>query len=335
MQGQWSNDRASRWYEDVGAIRGCNYLPRTAGNTTELWQAETFTPGVIDEELGWAEETGYNSVRVFVQYLVWKLGPEGLKARMEEFLRIAARHGIRVMWVPFDDCAFGYPPKTDPYAGPQGDPEPGEYSPYWTPSPGHSLVYDRDTWADLEAYVTDLVGVFAEDDRVLAWDLYNEPGNSGTGDRSMPLVEEAFRWARAAGPTQPLTVGAWSAPFDNPQSRRFMELSDIITFHGYDPVGGLEEKIRVCEEYGRPVLCTECMIRRGGNTLAGFLPLFAEERVGWYNWGLVAGRTQTFMHWGSKKGDPIPDVWQHDLFHADGTPYDPNEIELIRGFRFR
>jgi hypothetical protein len=143
MKDKWSRERAWAWYEKIGAIRGCNYLPRTATNTTEMWHAETFTPDIIDQEFNWAEEAGYNSVRVFVQYLVWKHDPEGLESRMKDFLQIADRHGIRTMWVLFDDCAFGYPPKKDPYLGPQGDPEPGEYSPYWTPSPGHSRAVDR------------------------------------------------------------------------------------------------------------------------------------------------------------------------------------------------
>ncbi len=329
----WPVERAWAWYEEVGAIRGCNYLPRSATNTTEMWQAETFTPDVIDEELGWAEDAGYDAVRVFVQFLVWKHDREGLLARLDEFLRIADGHGIRTMLVPFDDCAFGYPARTDPYLGPQGDPEPGEYSPYWTPSPGHSRVDDPEAWPELEAYVKDLVGTFRDDARVFVWDLYNEPTMSGAGERSLPLVEAAFAWAREMRPSQPLTVGAF-ADFRSESSRRWLELSDVVTFHGYDPVGGLAEKIRICNEYGRPVLCTECMIRRNGNTLAGFLPLFAEQHVGWFQWGLVAGRTHTFYHWGSKKGTPVPETWQHDVFHPDGTPYDPAEIELIRNWEF-
>jgi hypothetical protein len=58
--------------------------------------------------------------------------------------------------------------------------------------------------------------------------------------------------------------------------------------------------------------------------------VFVENKVGWYQWGLVAGRTQTYYHWGSKPGTPPPTIWQHDLLHADGTPYDPGEIELLR-----
>jgi hypothetical protein len=333
MAKRWSKDRANRWYEGVGAIRGCNFLPSTASNTTELWQAETFDPKAIDAELRLAAASGYNSIRVFIQYLVWRADPEGLKKRIDRFLSIAARHGIHVTFCLFDDCAFGDPPITEPYLGKQREPQPGEFMPAWTPSPGLSRVTDRSAWPRLQKYVKDVVGRFAQDRRVLIWDLYNEPGNSGMGTKSLPLAEAAFAWTRAAGPTQPLTTGGWVA-FDSPMTRRLMELSDLITFHAYDRPDGVRAKIETCRAYGRPVICTEWLRRQGGNTFTAILPIFVEYKVGWYNWGLVAGRTQTYMYWGSKKGTPTPTIWQHDLFHPDHRPFDPDEIRQIRNFTF-
>jgi len=331
---RWSEKKVWRWYKKTGVIVGCNYLPRTATNTTEMFQKETFTPEIIDEELGWARETGYNSVRVFLQYILWKENPEGYISILDQFLDIASSHNIRTMFVFFDDCAFGYPPSKDPYLGPQGDPEPGEYSPYWTPSPGHSLIDDKLAWPDLENYVKNITKRFKDDKRVLVWDMYNEPGNSGAGLRSDELVEKTFKWVREVGPSQPLTLGSYSNDFAGKVSRKYMELSDVISFHAYDDPGGLKSKINICNEYNRPVICTECLIRRNGNTFENFLPIFAENNIGWYNWGLVAGRTQTYMHWTSKKGDPVPEIWQHDIFHPDGKPYIPEEIELIKNYKF-
>jgi hypothetical protein len=194
-------------------------------------------------------------------------------------------------------------------------------------------VTNKAVWPDLEKYVKDIVGSFGKDERILIWDLYNEPGNSRMGEKSLPLAEAAFAWARATNPSQPLTIGAWTR-FEGKMSKRLMELSDIVSFHGYDGVEGIKSKLKICEKYRRPVICTECLRRQVGNTFDAILPVFAEHNVGWYNWGLVAGRTQTYMHWGSKKGDPMPKVWQHDIFHSDGKPYDDKEIELIRNFRF-
>jgi len=325
----WSAERAWDWYLARPTVRGCNYLPRTAVNTTEMWQAAAFDPKTIDEELGWAHDVGYNSVRVFLPYLVWEDDAAGLKKRVDEFLAIAARHGIGVVPVLFCDCSFA---GREPYLGEQAPPVPGVHNSGWTPSPGLARVTDRSAWPQLEAYVSDLVKAFGRDDRVLLWDLYNEPGNSGMGDKSLPLVEAAFTRARAAAPQQPLTVGAW-AQFDDAMSKRLMALSDVVSFHGYDDRPGLEAKITACAGYGRPVLCTECLFRQTrDNRFDRLLPLFAENRIGWFNWGLVAGRTQTYYPWGSVAGAPPPDVWQHDVLHPDGTPYDAAEPALIQAF---
>jgi len=329
-EARWPREKARTWYAGVGAIRGCNYLPRTAVNTTEMWQKPTFDPKTIDEELGWAQAGGYNSVRVFLQYLVWKDDAAGLKRRLDQFLGIAQRHGIRTMLVFFCDCSFA---GKEPYLGKQDDPVPGVHNSGWVPSPGLKRVTDRSAWPSIEAYVKDVVGRFASDRRVLIWDLYNEPGNSGMGTRSLPLAEAAFAWARQARPTQPLTTGAWSR-FSGRMSRRLMELSDVVSFHAYDAPAGVEAKIKLCKAHGRPLICTEWLRRQSGNTFAAVLPLFARHEVGGYHWGLVAGRTQTYMPWGSKRGSPRPKVWQHDVFHPNGRPYDPREIELLRRFRF-
>ena len=157
------------------------------------------------------------------------------------------------------------------------------------------------------------------------------PATVALGEQSLPLAEAVFEWARDANPSQPLTTGAWVV-FDYPMSQRHMQLSDVITFHGYDKPQEFEEKIRICEQYDRPVLCTEWLMRQHGNTFASILPVLARHRVGGYHWGLVAGKTQTYLPWEFKPGDPPPQIWQHDVFHADGKPYDAEEFPLLRKY---
>jgi hypothetical protein len=325
VQAPWSPAKAWIWYKNHTPIRGCNYLPRTAVNDTEMWQSETFDPRTMDQELGWAEQSGYNSLRVFLQYIVWEQEPDAFKKRIDDFLAIAKKHSLTVTFVLFDDCAFA---GKDPYLGKQEDPVPGVHNSGWVPSPGRRRVIDRRYWPKLKEYVTDLVGAYGGDPRVLAWDLYNEPGNSGMGEKSEALVNAAFDWARLARPSQPLTVGVWEP--NSSMLGPIMELSDIVSFHGYGPPKDMTAIIEICRKVGRPVVCTEWLRRQVGCTFAAILPIFAKYDVGWYNWGLVAGRTQTYMSWGSKEGDPMPRVWQHDMFHPDGAPYDPAEINLIR-----
>jgi hypothetical protein len=324
--GRWPRRKAQDWHRRQPWLVGCNFLPSTAVNDVEMWQEETFDPATIDRELGWAKDLGLNSVRVFLNYVVWEADAEGFKRRFTRFLQVARQHGISVMPVLMDDCNFS---GREAKAGPQPEPVPGVHNSQWVSSPPLRMVTDRAAWPRLQAYVEDVVGSFGRDRRVVVWDLYNEPGNSGMGARSLPLVEAAFAWARRKGPVQPLTVGAW-ADFGGATSKRFFELSDVISFHGYDDPNGIRAKLKLCGSLGRPVLCTEWLRRQTGNRFENLLPLFDEDWVGCYHWGLVAGRTQTYYPWGSPRGAPEPAPWQHDVFRRDGTPFSAAETRYIK-----
>jgi len=320
---RWSEQQAWDWYRRQPWLVGFNFLPSSAVNDTEMWQAESFDPETMDRELGWARRIGFNSCRVFLQYVVWEADPEGFQQRFEKFLTIAAKHGLSVMPIFFDDCAFA---GKEPYLGKQADPVPGVHNSGWVPSPSHKLVTDPKSWGGLEKYVKETVGRFARDKRIVFWDLYNEPGNEGMGNQSLPLVEHAFAWARGAGAGQPLTVGVWG---NLPElNRRQLELSDLVTFHSYNDLPSLKNQIGDLKKHGRPVVCTEWM-RRPVSRFESHLPVFKAEQVGCYNWGLVNGRTQTHFPWGSPKGAPEPKVWFHDLLRKDGTPFDAGEVRVI------
>ena len=221
----------------------------------------------------------------------------------------------------------------EPYLGKQADPIPGVHNSQGTPSPGPSLVTNRAAWADLQAYVKDIVDTFADDTRVMMWDLYNEPGSFGMGDKSLPLVQAAFEWAREAKPNQPLTTGIWSETGSR-MAKTLMEMSDVISFRAYESENDLRSKLLLCHTLGRPLVCTEWLRRDKGNTFENVLPIFAEHHVGWYHWGLVAGETQTYMPFGSKQGAEKPDIWQFDVLREDGSPYKKEEVELVRNFQY-
>jgi len=325
---RWTAEKAWEWYKKRPWPCGFNYVPSTACNTTEFWAAETFDEPTIGRELGWAQGIGFNTCRVFVQYLVWKNDPEGLKVRIDRFLTLADKHKIATVVVLFDDCAFGDPPQTEPVLGKQREPIPGMIAPSWTPSPGLKEVADKAAWPDLEKYVKDVVGTFGRDKRVLLWDLYNEPGNTGMGSKSLGLLEATFAWARAATPEQPLTTSVWSGMAD--LNKVMLDQSDVISFHRYTDYGGMKAALAEFNAYKRPVICTEWMARLQGSKIETDLPLFKAEGVGCLMWGLVNGRIQCQFGWASKRGAPEPDVWFHDLFRKDGTPYRPAEIEAIR-----
>jgi hypothetical protein len=337
MNNRWSTKKANEWYARQPWLVGCNFIPSTAINQLEMWQAETFDPITIDRELSWAASIGFNTVRTYLHDLAWEADADGFKQRLHHFLDIASAHGIRPIIVIFDDCW-----NPDPKLGVQPSPKPGVHNSGWIQSPSLSIVNQgASAWGRLENYVKDIIGTFANNERILLWDLYNEPSNSGNGEKSLPLLEAVFSWARSANPSQPLSAGLW---IDNPKLNDFqLAASDVITFHNYNPPENLEHQIAELKIHGRPLICTEWMARTRGSLVSTNLQIFAREKVSCLNWGLVAGKTNTIYPWISDGGlssppdteVPEPPVWFHDLFRVDGTPYDQAELDLFKKFTGR
>ena len=75
--------------------------------------------------------------------------------------------------------------------------------------------------------------------------------------------------------------------------------SDIISFHCYEDKNGMEKRINDLKRYGRPILCTEYMARPFMSTFQHILPVLKKNRVGGYNWGFVAGKSQAHCPWDS------------------------------------
>lgn len=328
--GRWDEIRIWKWFDDVGTVKGVNYIPRTAVNSVEMWMKDTFDPDTIDEELGWARGIGYTSIRVQLQFAVWQDDPDGFLHRVGQLLDIAAKHGLRVVPVLFDDLNLaGEPPRV----GKQLEPIDGEYNARWVPSPGAEAVTDRSQWPALEKYVRDVMGQFKRDQRVLYWDLYNTAGNGGLGEKSLPLMDQTFNWARDVDPAQPLAVLAWKE-FGNAMTARKFERSDLITFQSFDNAESIEARLQLLQRYHRPIICSDWLMRQTGNDFEKVLPLFSVYRVGWFNQGLVSGRTHQPIQAAAYRAEKDPDLWQQDVLHEDGTPYDRKEVELIQGFRY-
>ena len=346
---QWSVEQAEEWYEKQPWLVGCNFGPSNAINQLEMWQPDTFDLKTIDRELGWAEDLGFTSVRVFLHHLLWEQDADGLLKRMDQFLNVANKHKIGVMFVLFDSV---WDPS--PRLGKQRAPKPGLHNSGWVQSPGIKDLQDKARWGLLEAYVKGVVGRFHKDDRVDAWDLFNEPDNTNDnsyGEKgskkeldkekkhalSLELLNKTFSWAREASPTQPLTSGVWRGDWSSdatltPMEKAQLDNSDVISFHSYDPMEQLKKRVETLRRYKRPLLCTEYMARPRGSTFEPMLAYFKEEKVAAYNWGFVQGKTNTIYPWDSWEqayaGEPP--VWFHDIFRTDGTPYRPEEVEYIR-----
>jgi hypothetical protein len=341
---RWTEKAANDWYAQQPWLVGSNYIPATAINELEMWQADTFDPQRIDLELGWAESLGLNTMRVFLHDLLWQQDPEGFKKRINVFLAIAEKHKIRPLFVLFDSC---WDP--NPKLGKQHAPKPGVHNSGWIQSPGAAALRDPAQYPRLEAYVKGVVGAFATDKRILGWDIWNEPDGFSTDsypgqdppnkiELVRALLPQAFEWARAAGASQPLTSGVWDGDWSDPSklqpiAKIQLELSDVISFHNYDKPEVFEKRVLSLQQYRRPIICTEYMARGNGSTFQGTLPIAKKYHVGAINWGLVAGKTQTYFPWDSWKNPYVnrqPSVWFHEIFRTDGTPYRQEEADFIR-----
>ena len=341
---RWTVEQVTDWWDRQPWLVGCNFIPSTAINQLEMWQEATFDEVTIERELEWAAGLGLNVCRVYLHDLLYAQDAEGFLRRIERFLAAARRSGVGVMFVLFDDVWC-----VESKLGPQPEPHPGRHNSGWVQSPGLAALraYREDPRiaARLERYVRSVVSAFARDERVLVWDLYNEPGGHPSplaepvGEACLPLLRDVFDWARDVAPSQPLTSGVWSNPIVPPPAAieaLQLERSDIVSFHHYGRAEDLErECARLRSLTDRPLLCTEYLARQLHSSFETHLPIFRERGIGAIHWGLVSGRTQTIYPWWSwldETPKPEPEVWFHDVLRADGTPFDAQEVAFLRRF---
>ena len=347
---RWTPEQANAWYEKQPWLVGANYGPATAINQLEMWQADTFDLETIDRELKWAHDLGFNSMRVFLHHLLWEQDKAGFLDRMDKFLAVADKHDIGVMFVLFDSV---WDP--EPKLGKQREPQKGLHNSGWVQSPGKHDLVNKDRHKLLEEYTRGVVAAFKDDRRVQVWDLWNEPDNmvaNSYGEKHLKtelpakvkhaavleLLPKVFAWAREAKPSQPLTSGLWLGGHKAdpakliPIEKVQLAESDVISFHCYDDLEGNKVWVKRLRAHGRPLLCTEYMARPQGSTFDPILAYYKAEKIGAYNWGFVAGKTNTIYPWDSwqKPYASEPPVWFHDIFRADGTPYREEEVKYIR-----
>jgi hypothetical protein len=323
----WTKEQANEWYSTKGWLRGSDFLPSTAINQLEMWQAETFDTATINRELGWAENIGLNSMRVYLHHLAWQIDKEGFKDRMNNYLAVADRHHITTLFVFFDDC---WNPKYKP--GKQPEPKLGIHNSGWVRDPGDTLYATNDTtiYPLLRDYVQDVLKTFGNDKRIVLWDLYNEPGNSGYGNKSMDLLKHVFVWAREVNPTQPLSAGIWNKELADLNHYQLAN-SDVTTYHNYMDKKTHQQWIDSLRTTGRPLICTEYMARTRGSLFKDIMPMLKEQNIGAYNWGLVSGKSNTIYAWDTPMPDgKEPKVWFHDIFRKNGKPYSEEEVRLIK-----
>jgi hypothetical protein len=320
----WSKQQANEWYSAKGWIRGSNFSPSSAINQLEMWQQASFDTATINRELGFAESIGFNSMRVFLHHLAWQQDPKGFIQRMNTYLSISDKYHISTMFVFFDDCW------NESYkAGTQPAPKIGVHNSGWLRDPGKLYYDDPALISVLESYVKDVLANFKHDKRILLWDVYNEPGNSSYGNKSLPLLQKVFSWGRQINPDQPLSSGVWSPDLKELNAFQLAN-NDVITYHNYSNEVEHAQVIDSLQLYGRPLICTEYMARTRGSRFENIMPLLKQHNVAAFNWGFVSGKTNTIYAWDTPMPNGAePAIWFHDIFRKDGTPFSSAEIRTI------
>ena len=344
---QWSVEQAWNWHNNSKWLRGCNFLPSDCCNRVAFWQSLDWEKHLdtADRELALAASIGYNSVRMILEFIVIDEEHDSFMERFEEFLTVADKHGISVMVCFGNDCTV---PKDAKYRAPHLGEQEYDWgyhggrknSPHGS-NPGkigYSLLDDPETAERFFAYQKEIMTRYADDKRICVWDLFNEPGNSGRGEVSVPHIKRIFEVGRSCNPSQPLTTGVWRTPWKaSPAEALALELSDVISFHTYNNYNAYIRAISYLKKrYRRPIMNTEWLHRILHDTVQDIFPLFYIEKIHCWNWGLVAGLFQAYEPWQSiwtRYENGMKDLdftkWQHDLFRANGRPYDPRETNII------
>lgn len=351
---RWSKERIWNWYNSRPWLRGCNYMSADCANRIDQWQELGFEERfqTTEEELKLMQKTGFNTIRVILEYVVWKEEHDGFMERFDRYLSLCHKYGISCMVVLANDCM---PPKTEdwklPAVGPQhydwgyhGGRKKSQHGVHNGPAP-HYYLDDPVTREEYFEMVREIVTKYKDDERICIWDLYNEPGGSHRETVTLPILQQMFSVVRAIDPSQPLTVGMLrvrgdeNIPLLDPDQYA-LENVDIISYHYYKDYNEHVRIIKRLKKEGRPLLCTEWLGRCTGNDVFTNFPLFYLEKIGCYNWGFVAGKYQTYepweITWTNYENGTNTDVdftkWFHDLYRPNHRPYDPKEIEVIREF---
>ena len=315
-----------------------------------------------------------NTHRVFLHDLLWQQDSIGFLERINKFLEISDRNEIKTLFVFFDDVWHPLPK-----LGKQPKAIPNVHNSGWVQSPGARILYDTLNHDKLESYIKGVVSKFANDSRIIGWDLYNEPGQKGIASHNiskertielyrkigleitednysnydlnridpkdkkqvytLSLLKKTVKWVREINPSQPITIGIyeWDVKWDDKNNlselnKYILNNSDIISFHSYGSKNEVLRRVNELENYNRPLLCTEYIAREYQNTFENILPIFNDNKIGAYNWGLVSGKTNTIYPWNSWDSTYTqpPKKWHHDIFYRAGNPYSSDEIEFIK-----
>ena len=310
---RWPADKANAWYKARPWMTGANFIPSTAINQLEMWQAATFDPATIDKELGYAEGIGFNTMRVFPAQPGLEGGPGGLqKSGMNDYLALADKHHLGTIFVFFDDCWNKDPQNGDPARAQNRHPQLGLGAGPRRPGLAR-LGHIRCSCGPTSRTCSPALPTISA---LRSGTYITSPATRARAMPPCPWCAIRLPGPRPCAPTSPLSMGLWNLDFRAFNTYQALH-SDVITYHNYDEVPAHQREIELLETHGRPLICTEYMARPRNSRFVNILPLLKKYNVAAINWGLVAGKTNTKYAWDTPLADGSePSEWFHEVSFA-------------------
>jgi len=239
---------------DCSQIKGFNYQPSWGSTGFEIWRKFDADRMGHELALGRFYFPRINAIRLWLSHDAWLRNPKLFDANFTTALDLASKNGLMVMPVLFNrwhDAALDYG---------------GIYIDHFLPK--SSWVQDKDQPA---AFTEAIVGAHANDSRIFAWDLCNEPFAYSCPHSEIPdIVKAEHAWlarmhgiAKKAGAQAPITVGI--PGYGANMVRQIEPISDILSIHPYWQLSSdkseyekaLDDTVKCAETMKKPLLATE------------------------------------------------------------------------------
>ncbi len=245
-------------------VRGFGYQPSYAATGVEIWCQ--FDERLFAIELGRAKEyfPGTTAVRLWLSFDAYLRDRYRFVGNFGKALDIVGRLGLRAM-----PCLFNNWHSIPDFGGVAA-----EMISYWN-APKREVNY-------FLRYVDDLVSPHGNDERILAWDLCNEPFNSGREDVFLPWLGNLRDHAKDKGALAPITIGV--SPRLT-QMEMVEPLCDVLTPHLYGASAADDSCVEFANRVRKPMFAGETGWGSPDDdtrlqTLNGELSALVERKVG-------------------------------------------------------
>jgi len=218
-------------------IRGFNYFASYASTLEEMWG--NYKQEVWSYEMAIARRAGANTIRFWLSPKVYGRNPKQFLRNLEQALSAARDNNLLCIPVLFNAWRTSRPE--------------------W--AVGHITAEDMcaEKRKGFERYVRAVVSRFKDDQRVLMWEICNEPDlYADLQPFAVEFCEHWYEFIKRIGARQPVTIGLASVA----NLERFVHCQDILNFHFYDTEEvAIRRVIQIAKDvswrYGKPVFCSE------------------------------------------------------------------------------